>query len=180
MLRVMRLRRNARSVTSEIERIIRAVRAAGATRVYIAYRWYEEDTDGVAALVNHLQQADFAEAVLVRDIPAYNLGLVGCWVQQNAMLVSGLCNHDLREPLPGSLIQNADKGEWLQVSVSNLPVIDTHAALCENGICPVLHGDVLIYQDGTHLHGNLPCEAQLWLYERLFASDRDKAEVSGP
>jgi len=179
-VRVMRLRRSARRVGSEMESVVRAVRAAGATRVYIAYRWYEEDAEGVASLISAMQQIDFPEAVLVRDIPAYSLGLVGCWVQQNAMLVSGLCSYDLRQPLPDSLIQNADAGEWLQVEASDLPIIDTHAALCDGGTCPVLHGDVLIYRDGNHLHGNLPRETRLWLYEKLFAADRQTGEASGP
>lgn len=170
--RIMRHRATAGEAAAEWPAIRRLADRVNASRVYVAYRWYGEDEGEVAALVAAMQTDPLPGAVLVRDVPAWNFNPVGCWVQQNASLFHGRCDHDLRQPVPASALENATGGSWSLAAASGLPTIDTQALLCPQGLCPVLRDGWLIYRDTNHLHALLPPEVERWLYQQLFAADR--------
>ncbi|WAT17012.1 acyltransferase family protein [Aurantiacibacter sp. MUD11] len=174
--RTMRLSATAGELAEVWSEAKRAADEAGASRVYVAFRWYNEDADGVRALLAAMAADPLPQAVLVRDIPAYTFNVVACWVNQHAIMFYGFCGHDLGKPLPLDVVQNATEGNWALAAATDLPQIDTHGPFCDAEGCRVLRGDTLLYRDTNHLHERLDTPVQLWLYEQIFAADRQRAD----
>lgn len=160
-------------INASLPALQRAAHRLGARRVYIAYHLHFEDEGEVAQMLATLRDLDFAEAVILRDIPSYRFDPVVCWVRQNSPLLYRPCEFDLRGGVPRDRVTNAQPGPWQMVQASGWPARNLHDAFCDGETCTLLHEGELLYRDNNHLHERLSPAAQSWLYGRIFAADRD-------
>jgi hypothetical protein len=56
--------------------------------------------------------------------------------------------------------------------VDNVPVIDPRPALCPDGLCPAVIGDVLVWRDDNHITATYARTLAGWLSRELAAVAR--------
>lgn len=145
-----------------------------ADRVIFAYRFHNREVASISAFLDKARSGTFTddyEVLIVRDIPSLDRDPVACLFANESSLFFRGCGFNIRDGLPESHVQNRNDAAWghiLNNAGHNIALIDTHAVLCDDGLCTTMINEEFIMRDDNHFNERMSRIANRELYDLIF------------
>ncbi|MCC9625935.1 acyltransferase [Thalassospira sp. MA62] len=157
-----------------------------AKRLVFAFRWGSKSQAATGNFIDKLNQSSFPddyETTILHDIPSFDGDPVACLLGEKTMLLFKTCGFDIMTGIPLSQITNNNDDKWqilADSARSEINMIDTHKALCNDEKCITTIKGTFIMRDYNHLNERMPETVNEALYKMFFGTREEDSEKPSP